>query len=291
MSEASHIVFAAASAQQSAERALVLRTQGIGAESVFLDGRHVVLVSAADSARAAAELADYERENAEWKPRPAPFRHERHGAWPGVAAYVFVVVLLALFGPAQPGGEWFSAGKVDAGLVREGQWWRTVTALTLHVDIAHLSANLVFGGVLGYLVGQFFGSGIAWFSIVLAGALGNALNSVLMAPTHTSVGASTAIFAALGLLAAYSWKRKYYPQDRWAYRLGPIIAGIALLAYTGTGGERTDVSAHITGFLAGGGAGIVLAMVFDRLRRDESAQWVYGGITIGLVTASWIFAL
>lgn len=269
----------------------MLRTQGIGAEALFLEGRHVVVVAPPDADRAVAELADYEQENRDWKPPRAPFRHERHVAWPGVALYVVTVVLLALVDAGQPGGDWFAVGKVDAGEILDGQWWRTVTALTLHVDIAHLSANLVFGGVLGYLVGQLFGSGVAWLSIVTAGAAGNALNSVLMAPTHTSVGASTAIFAALGLLAAYAWKRKYYPQDRWAYRLGPIIAGIALLAYTGTGGERTDVSAHITGFVAGGVWGVGLAVFFDRMRRDAAAQWIYAGATVGVLLVSWLMAV
>ena len=270
---------------------MVLRTQGIEAQTIAADGQHLVVVAATDAARAYAELTDYQSELDERVQPAAPFRHEQHMAWPGVAVYFAIIIIMAFAAVAQPGGEWFAAGKVDAGLVRDGQWWRTLTALTLHVDLPHLAGNLVFGGVFGYFAGQLFGSGLAWSVIVLAGASGNALNSVLMSPSHTSVGASTGIFAALGLLAAYAWKRKYYPQDRWAYRLGPIIAGIALLAYLGTGGERTDVSAHITGYMCGAVAGVVLAMTFDRLPRGATAQWVYGMATLGLLTLSWLFAL
>jgi len=50
-----------------------------------------------------------------------------------------------------------------------------VTALTLHVDSGHLITNLGFGMLFGYLAGQLLGPGIAWASILAAGALGNFL--------------------------------------------------------------------------------------------------------------------
>jgi hypothetical protein len=37
----------------------------------------------------------------------------------------------------------------------------------------------------------------------------------LLESTHRAVGASTAVFAALGLIAGYVWRGKLMRQDRW----------------------------------------------------------------------------
>ena len=83
----------------------------------------------------------------------------------------------------------------QAGLIRAGEWWRTFTALGLHADPLHLAGNLIYGLIFGFLAGQLLGWGLAWSGLLLAGALGNLLNAFLQAPTHSSIGASTAVFA------------------------------------------------------------------------------------------------
>ena len=47
-------------------------------------------------------------------------------------------------------------------------------------------------------------------------------------------------------------------QDRWSTRFGPIVGGLALLMFTGTGGQNTDVGAHLLGFVCGFAAGMLL---------------------------------
>jgi hypothetical protein len=142
------------------------------------------------------------------------------------------------------GLDWWEAGMSRAGLIRDGEWWRTLTALSLHADPLHLVGNLVFGLVFGFLTGQLLGWGLAWSGMLLAGALGNALNALIHSPSHASIGASTAVFATLGILAAYSWKQRRHLVNRWL----PFGGGVALLAFLGMGGGRTDIFAHVTGF-------------------------------------------
>ena len=43
-------------------------------------------------------------------------------------------------------------------------------------------------------------------------------------------------------------------------RAAPVVAGLGLLAYTGTAGVNTDIGAHLMGF----GTGFVLALVIAR---------------------------
>jgi rhomboid protease GluP len=123
---------------------------------------------------------------------------------------------------------------MEAGRVTSGEWWRTVTALTLHVDLAHLGANLVFGALFGLLAGQALGGGVAWLLIVMAGALGNFANAWLQLPEHISIGASTAVFSALGLIVVHAVRpdaASREPVRRWS----PVVGGVLLLAFLGVG--------------------------------------------------------
>lgn len=285
------VVFESVRPREAAERALVLQSVGIPHE-VVRDGRSsLLLVPAGEAERARGELAAWRRENRDWRPaRPMPsFR--RLNPWPGLAGYLALVCLFA-WASAQSlwGLDWFGAGRVNAALVRDGEWWRTVTALTLHVDLGHITANLVFGLGFGLFAGHYLGAGVAWLAILSAGALGNAANTLIQPPGHNSVGASTAIFGALGLIAAIAWRRRLYPQDRWVYRLGPIVGAVALLAYTGSGGERTDVGAHLTGFLCGGALGLACARLDTDWLAEARIQLSAGLVTLGVITLSWALA-
>ncbi len=126
--------------------------------------------------------------------------------------------------------------------------------------------------------------------IVLAAATGNAVNTFLLESTHRSVGASTAVFAALGIVAGYVWFGKLMAQDRWSNRYGPVVGGLALLMYTGTGGPNTDVGAHLLGFMCGFAAGWILIRLGD-IPKDAKTQLKAGAAALGLIVGSWIIAL
>ena len=87
------------------------------------------------------------------------------------------------------------------------------------------------------------------------------------------------MFAALGLLTAYTWRRGFLRETPWRGRIAPIVAGIGLLAFTGTAGENTDLTAHLFGFVAGFGGGLALARWahIEWLRSRRAAGRVRGG--------------
>ena len=114
----------------------------------------------------------------------------------------------------------FDVGDLDAGRVRAGQWWRVWTALTLHLDGPHLAANTVAGIWFGYLAARLLGTGRAWLLIVLGAGLANWIEAVFAAASHRAVGASTAVFTALGLLSGYSWGTRQAYSQLWALRGG-----------------------------------------------------------------------
>ena len=271
------------------ERGFVLHAVGIESQVVWLGRAWGLLVPAAQQPAAVAQLEHYEREN---PPRGHPAEPEplRRGAWLGSAAYAAVILWVGyLAGGLALNADWLDAGALVAGPTRAGEFFRAVTALTLHLDVGHLLANLGFGVVFGLLAGQLLGPGIAWATVLAAASAANLLNACVQPASHSSAGASTAVFATLGLLAAYAWRRRRDQGDRWAYRWAPLVAGVILLGITGAGGERTDVLAHLTGFAMGALAGVAHAAF--RVPRGFAAQVTAGLLSLFAVGVAWAFAL
>ncbi len=273
------------------ELTLILESVGIEYQFHRQAGAYAILVKSSDESRARAELQAYVQENRDWELR-APTIPGHADGWIGVLIYWDVLVMVALLRHYHAlGGDWLAAGRMKAGLVRQGEWWRTVTGLSLHVDLTHLLGNLLFGALFGLFAGQVLGSGLAWFSILVAGALGNAMNAWLQPAQHSSVGASTAIFAALGILSAHAWKRRRHTERRWVRQLVPLLGGVALLGFVGTGGARTDFIAHLTGFFAGLLLGGIYGSLGHHPRLVGGAQSGFGAAAIALLGFAWFCAL
>jgi rhomboid protease GluP len=132
--------------------------------------------------------------------------------------------------------------------IQQGETFRAVTALFLHADVGHLLGNLA--GII-ILVAPFFklsGFGTGPFMLLMAGTTGNLLTAAFYRNAHLSIGASTAIMGAAGLLAAFHLTLK---NQSFSFRsILPIPAGITLVLLFSQG-ERTDIMAHIFGFASG----------------------------------------
>jgi rhomboid protease GluP len=201
------------------EYGLVLEAKGLTYDLSEHEGMWALLVAPAVLESARDELARYAAERRVVRDAPAaiiPFE----GAVAGAGVYALVLLIAAYCAGIQLLGiDWLATGALQPRAAGGGgEWWRAVTALTLHLDQAHLLSNLLFGVGIGILAGRVFGPGLAWASIVAAGALGNYLDMLISPPTHRAVGASTAVFAALGLLAGFAWRQRLPLRERFRYR-------------------------------------------------------------------------
>ena len=257
------VVRAAPERRSVDEWSLALTAVGIDARADWSpqDG-YVVLVDAADAQRAYAILDAYDDEN---RTRPAPPPPVEYGST--AAAALLTIALCALFvftGPRADGHPWFAAGSADARRMLGGEWWRSATALTLHADFPHILSNavalLVFGSALCTLVGP--GAGL-WL-LLLAGTGGNVLNATLRGAPYVGIGASTAIFGALGSLAGIRVVQRHAGAAVSAWRAwAPFAAALALLGMLGSS-ARSDVIAHLFGFVVGALLGAALALLRPR---------------------------
>lgn len=290
MSEASEVALRTASERaQADEWALVLMAEGMASRVRAEPGGFLLWVSAGNAERAEAALSAYEREN---PPRPA-----RRGVEPTPFALktglLFAGALLAFFvitGPRDPAVAWFEHGSAQAARILDGELWRTVTALTLHADSVHVLANALAGALFVGAVCGALGPGLGLGLVLLAGAGGNLANAIFQRAQHTSVGASTAVFGAVGVLSALAMARRLRGGTGRRAMMVPFAAGLAVLAMLGTSGERVDVWAHLFGFLSGVAVGLPAVLAAPR-RPGALAQGALVLATLAAVAYCWWLAL
>lgn len=286
----------AASRERADEWALVLVAEGL-APIVRAESEGFVLAlprgQAARAQRALEVLAAYEREN----PRPVeplepPAASETRSSQAGTVAAAVLLLLFLVSGPADAQSPWFQAGSAEAGRILAGQWWRTATALTLHADLAHVAANAVVGALLVNAVCGAFGTGLGVAAVLIAGIGGNGINALVQTSPHSSVGASTAVFGALGLLCGAALARRRAPEPRTRRRrwLTSLGAGLGFVAMLGVGGARTDLWAHLFGLGVGFALGLPLARAGARMRQP-AVQLALGALALGVLLGSWGLAL
>ena len=138
--------------------------------------------------------------------------------------------------------------------------WTIVTSVYAHASVDHLVANAVALVVVGLLVARrtsrlrfhsfFLVTGaLSGVATVLVGALVGGATAVL--------GASGAILALVGYLLAGNLAtesllgRLTLSRRQWAVVVLGLAVGVAIV----TGGPRVALTAHVTGFLMGLGAG------------------------------------
>ena len=241
------------------------------------------------------EVNLYEDENHSWPPLPPP----HHSLDANSYATLSVLVLLAAFhnfirsDPMMVNGiypDWFSLGMTQSARILDGEWWRLITALTLHANLQHLLGNLVIGGGLVILLCRELGTGLSWTLLLGAGILGNLANAFVQPPTHNSFGASTAVFGVVGILAGLSLRRyRQQAKQRWVV---PVAAALSLLVLLGSEGKNTDLGAHLFGLLSG--------LLLGLLVEPVVARYSYPGRRLNLLLAAcsavcvmtaWWFAL
>jgi membrane associated rhomboid family serine protease len=161
----------------------------------------------------------------------------------------------------------------------------------------HLLGNLVFGALFAALACEMLGTGLGLAAILSSGALANLANAWVQAPEFRSVGASTAVFGALGLLGGHRWQRRKLVRGLRRASWIPLLASAFLLAYLGSGGtrtdgaERVDVLGHALGFVAGGALGALHGRFAHAWRPDARAQVAFGAASFALIVGCWWLAL
>ncbi len=241
---------------------LVLLSLGMHPLLQRVQGGFGLYVRGSEAAKALAELEATEAEEAEalrdaladsaLEEAPAT----RHAVAGGVLVASALIAFHAVTGPSRGGSAWFAAGASAAERVLGGEWWRAITALTLHADYAHVLSNAAIGAIAIAAVMRSVGVGWGAGLILASGVAGNLANAWAYQAHHNSIGFSTAVFGAFGILGGLAYVRVRRRSRKRRPAWTTLGVSLALLAMLGTSKE-SDVLAH----LLGGGAGVVLGLV------------------------------
>ncbi|MFP4657676.1 MAG: rhomboid family intramembrane serine protease [Desulfonatronovibrionaceae bacterium] len=268
-----------------AEWSLVLEAMGIPYE---LDSGRI-MVDPVSASRALENILAYERENVSFgenEPLDAPL------PWTGNLLVLGCLLVFFSLTRAQtdlPGVQdiaWTESGATDSRAILSGQWWLGLTSLTLHADPAHALGNVVFGAPFVVLVCSRLGNGLGWAGIIFSGWLGNMVNAWIRGPGHLSIGFSTAVFAAAGIMVSVHRNRRGLKNS-----VDAVVMALALLALLGTGGENTDLGAHFWGTAAGFACGSVLRFQPLPLPPSRAISALFGTGAGFFVLLAWDLAL
>lgn len=251
------------------DASLVLSSQGVRHRIDVDAAGFRLVVDAADAGRARAALEHYVRENTGYRvEKPAA------GAFPlhlSPALHLAIPALVSFWAAAVPWGDWLEGrGAAAAARILNGEWWRALTATTLHADAEHFLGNMLSGYFIFNLLRRRCGPGTSMLLLTLAALLANVAVAALSPPHYYSRGFSTVVFAGLGLLAAV--ETRHFPRGlRPGLRdLTPLLGAFFLAVMTGLG-ENADVKAHFIGFAFG--AAMAPASFWLARRGFEARSW------------------
>jgi len=178
----------------------------------------------------------------------------------------------------------FKWGANYGPLTVNGEWWRTVTALFLHLNLAHVLLNMWALWNVGRLTERLYGNWTLAFLYLASGALAS-LTSIAWNPSYSSVGASGAIFGVFGAFLAFLLHRgnrvpSQIVRANW-------LSTLAFVVFNLVGGilqTGIDNAAHVGGLFAGFVVGWVLVRPLGAEERPDF-PWRQGFAGLSIAAA------
>ncbi|MFB4166473.1 rhomboid family intramembrane serine protease [Virgibacillus sp. JSM 102003] len=193
---------------------------------------------------------------------------------------ILVFLLLELNGGSKSTETLIEFGaKYNPAIIENGEWWRIITSMFLHIGFLHLIMNMFAVYYLGAAVERIYGSTRSILVYFLAG-IGGGLASFAFT-TNISAGASGALFGLFGALLFFGLiHKKIFFQTMGKSLL--IIIGINLVF--GFMVPQVDNGAHLGGLISGFVASAILHLPQRRkLSMQLFAFILYAVIILGLI--------
>lgn len=221
------------------------------------------------------------------------------GSWSGrlivVNTIMFILVSLDSGSLMQPSAEiLLKWGAKDNVLLANGEFWRLITPIFLHIGLIHFLFNNWAIYVLGYQIEFLLKP--KWFLLlyVVSGLFGNIASALFS--LGISAGASSSLFGLLGAGLFLERKIRAIKNDQEeqlgvsqgrtvSVYTGMVVANLAL----GFVIPQIDNSAHIGGLLSG--IGFTYALLSLRPNRVMSRSTLRGSVILGLMTCLFLVGL
>lgn len=136
--------------------------------------------------------------------------------------------------------------KFNPAMIMDGEWWRIVTSMFIHIGFLHLFMNMLALYYLGNVIERIYGS-TRFMIIYFLGGIGGGLSSFAFT-TNVSAGASGAIFGLFGAILFFGLFYKTLFFKTMGYNILFLIGFNVLIGFTV---PMIDNAAHLGGLLGG----------------------------------------
>lgn len=180
------------------------------------------------------------------------------------------------------------AGFVKPAFIN-GEYWRILTGMQLHIGLIHLLFNCYALYVLGKLI-EFLSNRAHLIVIFLLAGIGGNILSLIFLPNAASAGASGGILGFLGYLAVYGYKRRKLLPPGF---LKGMLQNIAFIALYGILLFRViDNFGHLGGLITGALYGFIQISndVYTDPRKIGPKMEILGLIALGIFLTVTIFS-
>ena len=183
--------------------------------------------------------------------------------------FVTVAIYVAMMIATRTLGNFDSATLVVWGanyglLITDGQWWRLLTSIFLHLNLLHIAINMWVLWSVGRITEKLYGR-TKFAALYFVAGLSGSLLSIAWNPEILSAGASGAIFGILGAFFAYlAHGGTRVPLAFMRAHLLPTALFVIFNITDGMMQPGIDNAAHVGGLLSGLLLGWTLARPLDR---------------------------
>lgn len=184
-----------------------------------------------------------------------------------VAANIIVFAAMAVYtGPqaiTEPSHETLMLFGANLGnQSMNGEYWRIVTNIFVHIGLLHCFMNMWIFAVMGPNVERIYGSAKFTIAYLFAGIIAS-LTSVYVHPGITSAGASGAVFGIFGLWFGFLVANKSILKENFVKdNMKSAVVFLIMILANGFMRSGIDNAAHIGGVIAGFVSGFLFAPSF-----------------------------
>lgn len=210
--------------------------------------------------------------------------------YPATTSIIIITVLVYLIeiimGGSTNNQVLYRLGALTTYSVQQGQWWRLITPIFLHIGFQHILFNMLTLMIFGFYMEPFLG---IWRFLVIylfGGVYGNLLSFAFLNNRAISAGASSSIFALFGIFVLM--RRSLINNTQYKNLSGQIM-GLAIFnlvidVFDNFFGGSINLLAHVGGFIGG----YLLSVILGSPQAENYKNW-QRILAIVLIVSSALF--